>query len=133
MADKADLHGDGIKYEKADVPGEAYRDNIGMWRNKDAYVSWDVTIARPGTYEIAITYAAPGGTGGEYTVEVASQKLRAKTESTGGWHQFESHFLNGTLKIVKAGPATVAVRPATLPKGGGLMNLQAVTLKRTGS
>jgi len=25
------------------------------------------------------------------------------------------------------------VRAVTLPKGGGLMNLQAVTLKRTGS
>jgi hypothetical protein len=127
------LHGEAIKYEKVDNPGEAYRDNIGFWRDKDAYVSWDVTIARPGTYEVAVTYALPGGTDGEYTVEVAGQKLRAKTESTGGWHRFVSHILKGTLKIVKAGPATVTVRAVTLPKGGGLMNLQAVTLRRTGS
>jgi len=92
-----------------------------------------VTVPRPGTYEVAITYAAPSGTGGEYTVEVAGQKLRAKTESTGGWHQFVSYPLKGAIKIVKAGPATVTVRAVTLPKGGGLMNLQAVTLKRTGS
>jgi tRNA A-37 threonylcarbamoyl transferase component Bud32 len=124
--------GKGIRYEKVGSPGSGeYRDNIGFWSGKDEYVTWDVTIPQPGTYEVEITYSAPAGIGGEYTVEVAGKKLKAKTAETGGWEKFTPKAL-GTLKISKAGPATIAVRPVTLPKGGGLMNLQAVTLKRTG-
>ena len=123
----------GIRYEKVGEPGALeYRDNIGFWGGKDEYVTWDVAIPQPGTYEIEITYAAANGTGGEYTVEVAGKKLKAKTESTGGWHDFKPHTLTGTVKIAKAGPVTIAVRPTAPPKGGGLMNLQTLTLRRTG-
>ena len=131
-ADTAKIHGPNIKYEKVDKPGIDYRDNIGFWGSKDAYVTWDVTVPQPGAYQVEITYSAPAATGGEYTVEVAGKKLKAKTEDTGGWEKFAPRTI-GTLKIAKAGPATITVRPVTSPKGGGLMNLQSVTLKRTGA
>jgi tRNA A-37 threonylcarbamoyl transferase component Bud32 len=136
-ADTAKPHGPkgdkGIRYEKIGTPGAPnYRDNIGLWRSKDEYVTWDVTIPQPGTYEVEITYAAPARTGGEYTVEVVGKKLKAKTEDTGGWEKFAPRTI-GTLKINKAGHATITVRPVASPKGGGLMNLQALTLRRTGA
>ena len=65
-------------------------------------------------------------------VEIAGKKLKAKAESTGGWEKFDPHAI-GTVKIDKAGPVTLAVRPAATPKGNALMNLQSVTLKRTGA
>jgi serine/threonine-protein kinase len=129
----AKLNGNGIKYEKGGTPGRPdYRDNIGMWGKKDDFVTWDVTIPQPGTYEVEITYASANRTGGDYTVEVAGKKFKARTESTGGWEKFVPRVI-GSLKIAKAGPVPIAVRPVTPPKGGGLMNLQAVTLRRTGA
>jgi serine/threonine-protein kinase len=130
-ADKAQIHGPDIKYEKVDQPGEAYRDNIGFWRNKDAYVTWEVPIAQAGTYQVELTYAVPVG-GCDYTFEIAGQKFKAKTEATGGWHDFKPHTLKGAVKIAKAGPVTITVRALAIPKAGGLMNLQSVTLKPVG-
>jgi serine/threonine-protein kinase len=130
-ADKAELHGPDIKYEKVDQPAEAYRDNIGFWRNKDAYVTWEVPIVQAGTYQVELTYAVPAG-GCDYTFEIAGQKFKAKTEATGGWHDFKPHTLKGAVKIAKAGPVTITVRALAIPKAGGLMNLQSVTLKPVG-
>jgi len=131
-AAKAEVHGDGAKYEPPDKTGIDYRDNIGFWHGADTYVTWDATVPEPGTYEVHVTYSRDKiDKPGEYTVEIAGRKLKAKAEATGGWAQFVSRKI-GSVSIAKAGPVTITVRPVMMPKGGGLMNLQAVTLLRTG-
>jgi len=118
------IHGDRpkAKYEKGKD-----RDNIGFWFQVTTWVSWDIAIERPGTYQVHMTYAHDKtGRLGDVEVCVGDSSLRHTIEGTGGWGTFVTRDL-GTLRVRQAGPTTLAVRPLSI-KGGAVMNLQAVRL-----
>ncbi len=120
----AAIHGEA-KYEK-----KSDRDNVGMWHSRDDWVSWETTIDKPGTFTVDVTYAVDNNNAGaEYEVIIGDQRVRGKVESTGDWGHFVKVIL-GTVKVSRAGPVAVEVRVVTKPKYS-VMNLQAVTLKRT--
>jgi alpha-L-fucosidase len=53
---EANLHGETLRYE------EGYgKDNIGYWTNAKDWVSWDIEVKQPGTFDVVITYAADKG------------------------------------------------------------------------
>jgi len=115
-------HGQNIRYEQG-----GGKDNIGFWTDAKDYVTWDVTVTKPGTFDVVLTYACPNGAGGsEFVVEAVDQKLEGKVEATGGWANFEKKPL-GKLKLAE-GRITVAVK-AKNRTGEGVMNLQSVVLK----
>jgi alpha-L-fucosidase len=117
----ATIHGDTAQYE-------ADKDCVGFWTNAGDWVSWDVTVDKPGTFAVELTYAADAGSGGaEYEVSVAGAKIAGKVKETGGWSEFTTDKV-GTLKIEKAGKTTVAVKAKSKP-GLGVMNLRALDLK----
>jgi alpha-L-fucosidase len=120
-AAEADLHGDTIQHE-------ADKDAVGYWTSAADWVSWDVTIDKPGTFDVTLTSAvAPDSAGSDYVLSVAGQDLAGKTAATGGWSTFAPVKL-GTVKIEKAGKVTLTVKAKSKP-GLAVMNLRSVELK----
>jgi len=126
-ASRATLHasaGSKIAYEKS-----VDRDNIGFWYNETDWVSWEITVAKPGTFAVVVVYAAPSQCDGNgYVVAVGDQQLAGKVKATGDWGRFNSEVL-GTIRIAQSGKLTLSVKPKGKPHEA-LMNLQAITLKR---
>jgi serine/threonine-protein kinase len=128
-ASRATVHasaGSKIAYEKT-----VDRDNIGFWYNEGDWVSWDITVEKPGTFSVVVVYAAPSQCNGNaYVVAVGDQQLAGKVKPTGDWGRFNSEVL-GTIRIAQSGKLTLSVKPKGKPREA-LMNLQAITLKRAG-
>jgi len=120
-AEGATIHGDTIQYETD-------KDCIGYWTTAADWLSWDVAVEKPGTFDVTVAYAsAPDSAGSEYVLTVAGQELAGKTASTGGWTNFTTAKL-GAVKIEKAGKVTLEVKAKSKP-GVGVMNLRALDLK----
>ncbi|MEN6344376.1 MAG: glycoside hydrolase family 95-like protein [Armatimonadia bacterium] len=119
-AARATLHGSALFYEKT-----ATLDDIGHWVDAADWVSWDVVVQRPGTFELSAAYSSPSS-GRTFAVEVGGQQLIGEVQSTGSWNTFQEYKL-GTVALTTPGKVTIKVRAVKLP-GGGLMNLQRLRL-----
>jgi len=122
-AAEAEIHGGGAVYEDG-----ANRDCIGVWTSAQAWVSWDVMIKTPGTFEVKIAQSMAGIPGGTYNVIVGDQALKGTVKDTHDWARFEAIAL-GRVTIAKPGAYTVAFKPIKLV-GTYLINLRSVTLTR---
>ena len=100
----AALHGPKIIKEAKDA-GKA---SIGYWDDPGAWVSWDVTFPKPGTYQVRGRFAAQKA--GRFEVRVGEAKLAGKPPVTGNWEKFETVTL-GTIKVAKAGRQVVQIKP----------------------
>jgi len=120
-ASRAVLHGTRLFYEKGNG-----RDNIGHWIAADEWVSWELADLPPGRYATEIRYASPSD-GRSCAVLCAGQQLDHAVQKTGDWSTFQT-FALGTLTVTAGGRLPLEVR-ATKLSGGGLMNLQSVTLR----
>jgi hypothetical protein len=120
---EANLHGETLRYE------EGYgKDNIGYWTNAKDWVSWDIEVKQPGTFDVVITYAADKGSGdSEYSIAVGNRSIASKVEETGSWTTFVSQRI-GAIEVARAGRYSLTLRP-TRQVGGGIMNLQSLILK----
>ncbi|MBN1845691.1 MAG: DUF1080 domain-containing protein [Sedimentisphaerales bacterium] len=123
-AKEAAIHGSGAAYE----PG-ANRDCIGMWNNKDAWVSWDLVIMQAGEYEVIASQSMADTPGNPYRLEIAGQTLSGTVRSTGDWGRFVPVPL-GKVKIAEPGTYCLSVKPEKVA-GTYVMNLRSVTLKKT--
>ncbi len=127
-AEGATIHGPAPQARYENVDG---LDNIGNWRKRTTWVSWEAEVPRPGFYRVGVTYAAADRcAGNRYEVSVGPSSLTGEVESTGGWTAFVTTPL-GTVEVPRAGPAQIAVRPLRIrtgPTRGALMNLKAVRL-----
>ncbi len=113
--------GGGIQYESD-------KDCLGFWTDAKDWVSWDFAVAKPGAFDVRVTWACDKGSGGaEYVVAVADQSLKGKVEETGSWTEFRTQSL-GAVRIEKAGKCTLSVKALTKP-GMGVMNLRSVVLE----
>jgi len=117
------VHGDAARYESGPE-----RDNIGFWTKAEDFVTWDITVDRPGRFEVEVTYACePAAAGAEYIVEVGGKSVSGKVADTGGWGAFKGEKL-GVIEIADGGLRTVTVRPTAMP-GFAVMNLRGVVLR----
>lgn len=120
----AELHGEAIQYD-----GHPGRDSIGYWTRMEDWISWPVFIPKAGTYQVEVTYGCAPGNGGTYCVEVAGQKLEAKTRETGGWFERATD-VAGPIDVKAAGKQSVAVRCLQVKPGGmAVFDLQKVVLR----
>jgi alpha-L-fucosidase len=118
----ATIHGDSPIYE---VGGG--KDNIGYWANPADFVSWDVKVAKPGTFTVEVAYSCQDGAqGSQYTVEAGGRKLTGTSRTTGTWATFATEIL-GTLTLDKPGACTVSVKPKAEPKWK-VIGLKSITL-----
>ncbi|MBN1420606.1 MAG: DUF1080 domain-containing protein [Planctomycetes bacterium] len=122
-AKDAKIHGSGAQYEPADN-----RKCIGVWNSTNAWVSWDVRVETPGTFEVEVSQSMADQAGSVYVVEMAGQSLEGTVRGTGDWARFVGIGL-GELKVEKAGTYPLAVKVTKKP-GTYVMNLRSVTLRR---
>lgn len=122
-AQDADISGSPAKLES-----RGGQPNIGFWSSTRDFVSWQAQINKPGTFEVEITYACQPPAGSRYAVVGGDQKLEGTVKATNSWDDFITDKV-GEMKIDKAGPLVLTVRPAGTLQGAGLMNLRSVTLK----
>ena len=109
-AAEAEIHGNSPQYERG-----GGKDQIGCWANPKDYVSWDFKIAKPGTYDVTVTYSCqPGAEGSQFTVEAAGQKLLATSKPTQSWATYRTESL-GKITLAKPGVSTLAVKPDAAP------------------
>jgi alpha-L-fucosidase len=107
-------------------------DDIGYWTDANDRVSWDFTIARPGTFDLEIVYGCQAeNDGSEFAVNLAGQNLTGKVIDTGGWYSFKT-FKLGQVTFDRMGRQTLMIKAVSMPKGA-VMNLKSVVLKPTGA
>jgi alpha-L-fucosidase len=123
-ADDVEISGDDAKVE-----GDAVK-NVGFWTNAGDSVIWNLQVDQPGDYAVKLTYACDNGAdGSEYTVAVDDSSVKGKVESTGSWGDYKTIDL-GTIHVSSGGHKKLIIKPISMPHGA-VMNLRAVTLKRS--
>ncbi len=116
----ATVHGKKLRYD-------ADRNTLGYWTKPDEWVSWDLEITKPDTFAVILLMSAGEGSGGgNYTVEIADQKLTAVVPQTISFSQFRERFI-GKVKIEKPGNYTLSIHALNKP-GNSVMNLRSVSL-----
>ena len=103
--------------------------SIGGWNDWDDYVTWEVNVAKPGSYTVEVEYGcASQCAGSEYTIGMEGQVLNYKVGPgpNGDWEVFQKEKA-GVLNLTKEGVQTLTVRPIKDKWGNG-MNLRSVTL-----
>jgi alpha-L-fucosidase len=107
-ASEAEMHGNTPQYEH-----DGEKDQIGFWGDPKDFVFWNLTVAKPGNYSVAVTYScSPGSEGSRFTVEVADQKLLGTSQPTQSWSTYRTESL-GKVALAKPGVFTLAVKPDT--------------------
>jgi arylsulfatase A-like enzyme len=122
-AHTADIHGTQVRYEA--LP---HKNTMGYWTRVEDWVSWDLTVTRPGIFQVEVLQGCGKGQAGS-TVElaIAGQTLHMTVEDTGHFQNFKTRQL-GTVKLDRPGRLTLMVRPKTKP-GIAVMDLRSITLK----
>ena len=87
-------------------------------------VEWQFKVTRPGRFTVTAEIAALGS--GKFTVSAGEAKLQATAPTTGDYGKFQRVEL-GTIEILAAGKASLAVRPVSA--GWQPMNLKSIGLK----
>ena len=86
--------------------------HISKWTGPQDTILWHVAVAKPGRFEVKITYAADAAWAGQpYLVEVAGSRLEADVQPTGASYEYKTVSL-GTIQIEQTGPCQLVVRPA---------------------
>lgn len=124
-AEEARIEGDTAQLET-----RGGRLNIGYWTRVEDTVSWTVEAAAAGEYRVEVEFACDPRSGGTYTLSDGASAVAGRSGSTGGWDQFRTVRLQGTLRL-PAGRSTIRLTPKTIPNDA-LMNLRQVTLQPVG-
>ena len=127
-AQSATIHGDPVGYPMSYNAGSQSLEN---WNQAEDYPWWSVKFAKPGTYQVDITYACHKGQvqgGGDYTIEVAGQKLKATAIPTDySWTKFRTDHV-GTITIGTAKEGELSVHTHRNGVSMGVLNLRSVVL-----
>jgi alpha-L-fucosidase len=99
--------------------------SIGEWLDWDDYVTWDVNVAKPGSYTVEIEYGCRFG-GSKYTIDMDGQTLACEVGKTGDWEKFKT-VKAGVMNLAHSGVQTLTIRP-TKGKWKNAMNVRSVTL-----
>ena len=101
---------------------------VGYWVNAGDYVEWAVKVARPGDFDVLLSYACePGSAGSEFKLVIGDKSIGGKIGATGSWDDYRLLAL-GTIRLDRPGTMTIAVKPTKKP-GLAVMNLRSVTLR----
>ena len=119
----AEIHGPSPQLEHRSPAG-----NIGFRANPKDSVSWNFRIARPGEFDVRISYSCAAGAGGSaFSVAVGGRRLTGRTQETGAWDRFATRTI-GRVRLEKAGDYTLTVTPIA-PPAWKSMGLESVLLR----
>jgi alpha-L-fucosidase len=118
-ADDAETHGTLHTETRGGVS------NVGFWDNAADWLSWKVSVKRPGRYRIIASIATPNA-GAALSAEAAGHAAVAPVPATGSWDVFTEVEL-GDLNVGQAGEQSIALRPGSAQRWKPL-NLRWVKL-----
>ena len=119
----ATIHGNSPQYEAG-----GGKDQIGYWGDPQDFVSWEIKLAKPGTYAVSVTYSCnPGAEGSEFFVEVGTQNLVGSSKPTGSWAEYITESL-GQVTLNQPGTITLSVKPKTDKAPWKVIGLKSITL-----
>jgi alpha-L-fucosidase len=100
--------------------------NLGFWDDPKDWVSWRISMEKPGAFEVKAEVAAMAD-GVECVVEAAGASTTCRVPATGAWDRFATVDA-GRIEIAKAGDLEVKVRPKDA-KTWKAINLRSITLR----
>jgi hypothetical protein len=98
------------------------RNTLGRWINQNDYPSWQVSFPKVGKYQVFAHYGA-NGTGGSFEIKVGEASLKANTQSTGGFENYQEIKI-GEIDI--ASTQTLSVQIKVLAMKGPLGNFKGL-------
>jgi alpha-L-fucosidase len=91
--------------------GEEDRFHISKMQGPEDVLEWRVQVRSPGSYEVAITYAAiPGWEGASYVVTSGKEKINGTVKSTPGWYEYRTETI-GRFRLSDRGQTIVRLYP----------------------
>jgi hypothetical protein len=116
------IHGVLVQYEP-----RPEKNTVGFWLNEKDRVSWELTIAKPGRFQVEVLQGCGKGQGGsEVEMELAGQTLRFTVEDTGHFQNFVPRTI-GAVNLEKPGAHALRVKPVRKAKDA-VMDLRQVRL-----
>jgi hypothetical protein len=101
---------------------------LGSWTREDTWLEWEMTVPKPGKYEVEIVQACPPNeAGSEYTITIGKASIAGTVEATGGWEHFATRSL-GIIDLTETGELQVSLKPTKKP-GVAVMNIRAIVLR----
>jgi alpha-L-fucosidase len=111
------------------VEGNAPNYDVGYWTDDDDKLQWNLNVpAGGGNYTAKITYSIDNGTTGS-TFDLstsASSTITGTVETTGGWDQYHTFDLPGTIHLA-GGVQQITLAAANKP-GYAVMNFRSIVL-----
>lgn len=120
--------------ETPQVEGDPGRQNIGYWTNEQSWVSWLISVPKPGSYAIESLVATPAdstawtlllGPPRKKGVRTLTFAFSQKVRGTGGYGVYQQQYV-GDVYIREAGTYILSIRPNP---GWKPVNLRSVSLK----
>lgn len=109
---------------------EPVNQNLGFWGSEADRAAWNVTVERPGRYQVWLHYACHDDTAGNaFVVRAGEQRLRSKVNGTGTWDYYRREPL-GELDL-SAGQHRITLE-SDGPIAGHLMDLFELSLEPVG-
>jgi alpha-L-fucosidase len=105
--------------------------HIAKWTGPSDTIQWHLLVSQSGDYHVRIRYAADKASKGDpYLVSIAGQKISGTVVETGQAYHYQLFDL-GVLKISKAGPYVLELKPMS-ERGHNLMFFQSLELVPVG-
>jgi alpha-L-fucosidase len=118
-ASEARTHGNELKYETGEQ-----RDNLGFWTNPADWADWEVTVAKPGKFDVSAEVAALERA--SLQVSVGERRAEGAATATGDYGKFRMVRL-GSIEIPESGKITIKLR--AVADGWHPLNVKAIRLK----
>ena len=102
--------------------------NLGTWTDPSSFVSWEIKVAKPGTYAVeANVFTATDGNA--IAVSSGDQSVKTAIKATGmtGRNMNYVKMSLGEIKISKAGVSSISLTPVA--EGWKSINVRNITLK----
>jgi alpha-L-fucosidase len=91
--------------------GEEGEFHISKMEGPEDIIEWHVNITDPGSYEVAITYAAiPGWENCQYKLTAGKETITGTVKSSPGWYEYKTEKI-GQIRISKKGETLVQLYP----------------------
>jgi hypothetical protein len=106
--------------------------HISKWTGPQDSVSWHLLVSQTGRYKVTIRYSARSAwQNRRYIVAIGEQSLTGVVGATGEGYRYKTFDL-GEVRIPKAGPYTLTIRPAE-DSDRYLMYFQSLLLEPVGA
>jgi hypothetical protein len=104
---------------------------LGFWTEVDDFAEWEFQVAKPGRYQVTVTYGCGGGNhGSEVELKHNGQSLKWTTQDTGGFQKWQDLAL-GEIEFKTTGPQRLVIDPVNKVKNA-VLDVQKVVLTPAG-